>query len=241
MTRLGHRLEVFDRLGPEPGVYERARRGPSRDVPPDRDGAKRVAAAVTAIAVFLAAAVFAWSAFDGSEPPPPEVPAVDVVPLGDEGSILWPDRSEDTLAARQADADAGARDRFLLDPERTVEVFAETVLGWYPRDSYEMTIAGDAGNLLATLTRIPDNCIVDEDRGFQPCFAATEEITLVQPVRTGEGGIWAIAGVRSPALELGVATGEIVTNGGAVEANGENRRWPARRRRVRSSATGEEA
>jgi hypothetical protein len=173
-----------------------------------------VTAAIVAMAVFLAAGVFAWTAFDGAESPPPGPAAPEIVAPGQEGSILWPERSIEALE-RAADG-TGAIDAWRFNPLTTARMFAEQVLGWYPDRSYDLTTYQLAdGFIRLKLTRVPEKCTVDEDRGFAPCLAASEEITLVQPLRGSE--IWAISDVRSPSLTIDATSGQVVTNGESID------------------------
>jgi len=106
-----------------------------------------------------------------------------------------------------------------VQPETVVSRFAETVLGWSPERSYDLSMEPTTdGRISATLKRMPDRCEVDEDRGLMPCYPGTERITLAQPFETGEQGIWVIVDVRSPDLQLDALPGEIVANGSSLSA-----------------------
>lgn len=224
MTDWRERLQTFNRLSPDQDLYQRARRGPRREAPPEGPSrTSRIVAAVTAAAVAVAAGVFAWTAFH-PEPPmeEPTPPSIQVADLGEDGSVLWPEISAEGLAERQAALDAGrGGDRWLLDPDALTHRFAETVLGWYDDGTYDVSTEPTADGLLrTTLTRVPEECDPpDEDRGVMECLVGTEELLLAQPVRSGEGGLWAIVEVRAPTLTVDVAAGETVTNGGSVSVN----------------------
>src|SRR3954468_10791090 len=72
MTKLDDRLRGLDQVD-VPDVWRIVRGRPATDpgrrgdVSPNRDLSRRLAAAITAFAVFGAAALFAWRAFDGQE------------------------------------------------------------------------------------------------------------------------------------------------------------------------------
>jgi hypothetical protein len=215
------RLGAFERLAPDRAVYERALQGPRRE--PPREGpsvGSRVLAGAVALAVAVDAGVFAWRAFEPDRSRPAVTAPPPTVALGEEGSVLWPARSTEALAQLQKDADAGkASGRWTLSPDRVLSKFAEQVLGWWPPATYEVQTTTDDGRIRTTLTRITADCEdPDYDRGQQKCYPATEEIVLAQPVRQGDGGVWAIVEARSPDLVLDVETGQIVQNGDSVAA-----------------------
>jgi hypothetical protein len=216
------RLGAFERLAPDRTVYERAQQGPRRE--PPREGpsvGSRVLAGAVALAVAVGAGVFAWRAFEPNRSGPVVTALPPTAALGEEGSVLWPARSAEALAQLQEDADAGkASGRWRLSPHRVLSEFAEQVLGWWPSDTYEaQTTTLDEGRIRATLTRITTDCEhPDYDRGQQKCYPATEEIVLAQPVRQGDGGVWAIVEARSPDLVLDVETGQVLQNGDSVAA-----------------------
>jgi hypothetical protein len=216
------RLGAFERLSPERDVYDRALEGPRRE--PPREGpstGSRVLAGVVAVAVAVAAGAVAWRAFRTTPVQPVPREEAEVVSLGEDGSVLWPVRSADTLAQLQEDADAGTgRAQWTLTPERVLREFAENVLGWYPEATYDAQLETLAnGRVRATLTRITTDCEhPDYDRGQQKCYPATEVIELAQPGRQGDGGVWVIVEARSPDLVLDVQTGQVLQNGDSVAA-----------------------
>jgi hypothetical protein len=232
MTDLKRALRAFDDVSPDEAVLRRAEAGPTRPSPPGRPRGERVIAGVTAVAVFAIAGTFAWRVMRASDEPVPPNPAADVVELGSDGSTLWPQRTRIELVSAQSRTDTGGPGaRWQLDPEELLDRFIETVLGWQP-DTFTLGFdrSGEAeGRLVARLERTDETCPPftqeDEDRGIGPCVPATEVLTLVQPVAVGEGGIWVVAGIRSPGITIDLVPGQVVVNGDSVEASvetGEN-------------------
>jgi hypothetical protein len=221
-------LRDLDDVGPDESIYRRAAQGPTRsDLPPPPNRSSRIVAGVTAFAVFAAAAVFAWEAFRPEahrEGPPIQRP--DVVSLGEEGSILWPARSTDALAELQANADADrGGTRWLLDPSEVTDAFVGRVLGWGAM-RYEVDLEHrEDAQVVAHVTRAPESCPpippALRDADAAACYAGNEEILLAQPVSQGDGGIWAVVSVTSPAFALGVVPGQVITNGGSVDVSAQ--------------------
>ena len=220
MTGWKERLTSFDRLDPDDEVYRRAQHGPrGPEVAPGPSVGRRVAAGITAFAVFGAAAIFAWSAFKGTdddqlgEPPP-------VVELGSEGTILWPERTLAELEQAQADADASrAQTRWRLNAPEVARKFANRVLGW-PTETFELTVAEgqDDGVTVARLERPIAECPTPAPGESSPdiCYPGIEELRLVQPLVEGEGGIWAVSSVSSPSLSVEAQVGQVIQNGASV-------------------------
>jgi hypothetical protein len=225
MIDLREAMRAFDRFSPDDELLHRARRGPARPQLPPRPGrADRIVAGITATVVFVLAGAFAWRAFTGPRDDRPPRPAVDVVALGADGSTLWPERTEAELAQAQRRVDEGAL-RWRLDPEAVAHSFAERVLGWWPRDSYALTIEERASPFVAHLVRDETTCPSplpdDEARGVPPCIPGAQDITLVQPVTSGPAGIWAVSDVRSPSVAVELVAGQIVVNGSRIDAHVE--------------------
>jgi hypothetical protein len=185
-------------------------------------------AGVTAVAVFAIAGAFAWRAFRGGEREEDQGPNADVVDLGADGSTLWPQRTHVELVSAQSRTDAGnAGFEWQLDPVGVVERFGETVIGW-PVDSFRIRLDLSReleGRIVARLERTELTCSQtlpeDEDRGIGPCLPGVEEVTLVQPLRVGDDGVWVVAAVRSPDIEIDLVSGEIVHNGASLTASVE--------------------
>jgi hypothetical protein len=230
MIDLRRALRNFDDVAPDDVVFDRARRGPSRPLPSSGGHrGERIVAAVTAFAVFALAGTFAWRALrETGKVEMPQDPRVEVVPLGADGSTLWPQRTHAELVSAQSRTDAGKGGfRWQLDRDEVVNRFAETVLGW-PRDTYRMTLDESEeaqGTAIAHLERSAETCpprtADDEARGVSPCLPGAEDVSLVQPVRAREGGIWVVRDVRSSAATVDLEPGEIVTNAGSVAAHVE--------------------
>ena len=220
MSGWKERLRAFDDLAPDDGVFARASQGPRRDVPDGPSGRKRLTAGIVAFAVFGAAAVFAWQALRPAQrQDESSIHAPDVVALGEEGSVLWPERSADTLAALQADADASrGRTRWLLDPADVTDEFVSRVLGWQS-DTYEVALAPEGDQVVAHVTQVPATC-PSPAPGEAPtavCLVTgQEDLLLAQPVKKGEGGIWTVLSVTSPLMALDAIPGQTVTNHGSI-------------------------
>ncbi len=89
-------------------------------------------------------------------------------------ALPWPARSAAEAAGLQQAADSGAQP-WLLDPEETALSYAAAAFGW--------TAAG------AERTE-PGTVLVTGPAG------ARRTLTLVQPVRSGTGGIWSVTADR---------------------------------------------
>lgn len=76
---------------------------------------------------------------------------------------------------------------------------------------------------MARLERTEETCPPvtqeDEDRGIGPCLPGIQEVTLVQPLRVGDDGVWVVAAVRSPDIEVDLVPGQILRNGASVTAS----------------------
>lgn len=226
MTDLKRALRPFDDVGPDDALLRRARTGPTRPSPdgPPRSG--RLIAGLTAVAVVALAATFAWRVLGGTDDPPPPGSENDVVELGADGSTLWPQRTGEELVRAQSRADAGdPPSLWQLDPDELVDRFAVDVLGW-PLDTFsaEVDRSREAqGTLVARLERTKETCPPytpeDQARGLPRCFPGTEDVTVVQPQRVGEGGLWVVSAVRSPDLRVGLVPGQVIENGETVSVD----------------------
>ncbi len=226
-------LRGLDEVGPDAAVYRRAGEGPSRDEPPEGPSrGKRIIAGVTAVAVFALAAGFAWRAFrptstSNAVSPPPSPGSV--VPLGEDGSVLWPENTKAGLQATQAQADAGdATVAWRLDPSQVATKFAAQVLGW-DESSYSMTETSTAlipgnGNITGKkleLSRLVAPCPtpVDGHALGAMCYGGTEDVVLAQPVSRGGGGIWSVLSVSAPDASIDAPTGQVVRSGDSIDAH----------------------
>ena len=223
MTDLERALEAFDRVRPDDAVLRRALRGPIRRAPTRRPRANRLVAGVTGVAVFALAVAFAWRVIDRPDGRRP--PAADVVELGSDGSTLWPQRTRTELVSAQSGTDAGRPGaRWQLDHQEVLDRFVEMVFGWQP-DTFTLGVdrsRESEGRVVAHLERTDETCppftADDEARGIGPCIPAVEDVTLVQPVTVGPGGIWVVTAVRSPGITIELASGQVVVNGDPVVA-----------------------
>lgn len=225
MSELKDVLRRFDDVTPDDEVFRRAHGGPRRPLPPRRGGGgERVIAGLTALAVSLLAGTFAWRAFTSpveQEDPTP----VDVVPLGADGSTLWPQRTRAELISAQTRTDAGNPGyRWQLDRDEVVNRFGESVLGW-PTDTFRVTMEEGpvTGSMVAHLIRTEETCPPftpeDEARGVARCFPGAEDVTVAQPIEEGSEGIWVVVSVRAPTLPVGIQPGQVVGNGSSVRAH----------------------
>ncbi len=215
-------LRDLDDVGPDESVYRRAAQGPTRsDLPPPPNRLSRIVAGLTAFAVFAVAAVFAWNAFRPESVREGPVPrAVSVAPMGEDGSILWPERTSQALASLQEGADAGrGRTRWLLDPADVADEFVTRVLGW-PFGTYEVGLESRTDGVMARVVRAPCQGSDPGSPADACAFGAREDILLAQPVAHGVGGIWAVVSVAAPTFALlDVVPGQTVVNGESVEVH----------------------
>jgi len=198
-------------------------------VPLRPSGPSRILTAVVALAIGTAGTV-GWLAIAYWKHPSPDEPQpvpVDTVPLGADGSILWPDTTQAELVELQADADEGRgyKVRLYLTPEGTTTLFAEWVLGWV-EGSYEMQAAqpgSDGASVVIRLVRTAQLCPppTGEPQNSEKakCFNSVEDVTIVQPVRQGEGGIWAVQRVASPTAGIEAVPGQVVVNRDLITAH----------------------
>ena len=223
MTDLKRALRAFDDLAPDEAILRRARNGPTRAASTGPSGGERLIAGLTAVAVFALAATFAWRILGGTDDPPPPGSENEVVELGADGSTLWPQRTGEELVRAQSRADVGDPPfPWQLDPDELVDRFAVDVLGW-PLDTFAAEVdrsRESQGTLVAHLERTKETCPPytpkDQARGLPRCFPGTEDVTLVQPQRVGEGGLWVVSAVRSPDLGVGLVPGQVIENGETV-------------------------
>ena len=215
-------LRGLDDIGPDDAVFQRARQGPRRPEPSTGPSqAQRGLAAVTALVVFGVAAGFAWRTWNAADvtPAEPNLTPGTVVPLGADGSTLWPEWTAAQLADAQNQADAGKADR-ALDPLQVTRDFAEAVLGW-PNGSYVATVVDTpATGMTVRLDQLPASCpsplpgeVLARICSVPP---GTEEVTLAQPGTVGDGGIWAVTQVIAPTASIDAAPGQVVENGGSI-------------------------
>lgn len=221
MTEAKNRLRPLDRLE-TPDVWRRAT---TLDPRPEMDevasghrSSKRSIAGIVAFAVFIAAGAFAWQALRPTRQPP-----LNRSPMPIDGSILWPERTADTLASTQLLADSGDRSvAWRLDPEEVATRFAEDVLGWgSPQSGYTVsTMQEGAAAATVVVDRLPIHCPV-LIRGTTPSCPPPfddETLTLRQAGTTGETGVWSVTSVRASGLDLKLDPGDVIQNGGHIEA-----------------------
>ncbi len=200
------------------------RRMPAR--PPTESGRtrRRVIAAFTAIVVAVAAGALLVTRFDRSTPldqtpTPAPSPAPPVQPAGAEGTLLFPEIDPNSYLEMQARADGeGHAPQYVLEPDALVDRFIETVMGWYPVPdmTLETVPGGERGETIASVTN--------------PKLGVTATITLIQPVRTGEGGVWGVGSVATEGATIDAQPGQVVLEGSSMEGQihmpeGEHAAW----------------
>jgi hypothetical protein len=183
--------------------------------------------------ISLDARAFAWQALRPTRQPP-----LNRSPIPIAGSIVWPERTAGTLASTQSLADGGDPSvAWRLDPEKVATRFAENVLGWgSPQSGYTVSTTQEGGGAATVVVdRLPIHCPVRAPRTTPSCPPpfARETLTSRQPGTLGETGVWSVASVRASGLDLKLDPGDVIQNGGTIEA-----RWhlPAARGAVEGFA-----
>jgi hypothetical protein len=217
-------LSVLDDLAAPDDWRAIERRTPAR--PPTEPGRtrRRVIAAFTAIMVAIAAGALLVSRFDRSRPldetpTPGPSPAPVVQPAGAEGTLLFPEIDPTSYLDMQARADGeGHALQYALEPDALADRFIETVMGWYPVPDVilEAVPGGEHGETIARVTN--------------PKLGVAATITLIQPVRTGEGGVWGVEAVSTEGATIDAQPGQVVPDGSSIEGQihvpeGEHAAW----------------
>jgi hypothetical protein len=218
MTDAKSRLRPLDRLE-TPDLWSRATtldpRSEMDEVASDHRSSKRSIAGIVAFAVFIAAGAFAWQALR-----PVTRPEKALGPI--EGTILWPERTTAVLATAQSLADSGDPSvAWRLDPNEVAARFAEDVLGWgSPGSGYTVSTTQEGAAATAIVSRLPVHCPVQAPGTTPSCPPpfAEETLTLRQAGTTRETGVWSVASVRASGLELKLDPGDVIQNGGDIEA-----------------------
>jgi hypothetical protein len=186
------------------------------EVASGRRSPKRSIAGIVAFAVFIAAGAFAWQALR-----PIMWPETALGPI--EGTILWPERTTAALASAQSLADSGDPSvAWRLDPTEVATRFAEFVLGWgSPGSGYTVSTTQEgAAAATVVVSRLPVHCPVlapGTTASCPPPFAE-ETLALRQAGTLGETGVWSVASVRASGLDLKLDPGDVIQNGGTIEA-----------------------
>jgi hypothetical protein len=201
-------LSLLDELDAPDDWRQIEQRAPSR--PPIRsDTRRRLVAGVTAIIVAVAAGALLVTRFDRSAPlvttPTPVSPSPDLKPVGEEGTLLFPEIDPKVYGDMQAKVDAGGHvSHYVMTPQALADRFIETVMGWYPVPVFSLEATGrEDGETIARVTN--------------PKSGATATITLVQPVRTGDGGVWAVDAVTTEGATIGAMPGQIIEDGSPIQ------------------------
>ena len=219
MTDAKSRLRPLDRLE-TPDVWGRATtldpRSEMDEVASGHRSSKRSVAGIVAFAVFIAAGAFAWQALR-----PVTRPETALGPI--EGTILWPERTAAMLASAQSLADSGDPSvAWRLDPNEVATRFAEDVLGWgSPQSGYTVSTTQEGpGAATVVVSRLPIHCPVPTPGTTPSCPLpfAEETLALRQAGTLGETGVWSVASVRASGLDLKLDPGDVIQNGGDIEA-----------------------
>lgn len=223
MSDLRSRLRGLDSLE-APDVWERATkldpRGPDPE-PASERASRRIVAGVVALAVFVAAGAFAWTAFR----PDRTQGVIPSTPNSVDGTILWPERTGSDLSSVQLRADDGdAAVAWRLDPQQVAVRFAVDVLGWgTPEGRYAVTSVPDTpspGIAEFSLERYAIPCpspapgadTIDCPPPFERQF-----VVLGQKATVGEGGVWSVTQAQATHIKLNVEPGDQLLEGAQID------------------------
>jgi len=127
------------------------------------------------------------------------------------------------LASAQSLADSGDPSvAWRLDPNEVATRFAEDVLGWgSPGSGYTVSTTQEgAAAATAVVSRLPVHCPATAPGTTPSCPLpfAEETLALRQAGTLGETGVWSVASVRASGLDLKLDPGDVIQNGGDIEA-----------------------
>ena len=127
------------------------------------------------------------------------------------------------LASAQSLADSGDPSiAWRLGPNEVATRFAEDVLGWGSPGSGYTVSTTQVGRAAATavVSRLPIHCPVPAPGTTPSCPPPfdDETLTLRQAGTTGETGVWSVTSVRASGLDLKLDPGDVIQNGGLIEA-----------------------
>ena len=171
-----------------------------------REGRRRAEGLVAGLAVAIAVALFAVTTLRSDPSPvvPVGTPSTSV-DGGPENLTVWPENAINGVSARdvQTAVDAGDPDlQWRTDPMEVVDRFGLAVFGRHMAAPTDEGISG-------TIRAWP--CPPGERPGIGlSCDALQGDplvFSLVQPARTGDGGIWSIASITSQPLSILGETG----------------------------------
>lgn len=185
-------------------AIERRVPGPSPGNP-RRGGKERLVTALVAIAIAAAAGSLLLRTVDRSRPgePTPTPTALSEVPVtsGADGTLLYPETNPQAYPQLQRVADdhpgAGSTQVGTIAAQ-----FVERILGWQ-----QASIGIDRSHMA-------DGWAVATVDGSKRGLQAT--VTLVQPVRHGDGGIWAVQSAATQGANVEVQPGDQVVVGSEV-------------------------
>ena len=185
-------------------AIERRVPGPSPEGP-DRSGKERLVAALIAVAIAVAAVSLLARTLDRStpgEPTPTPTPTGEIpITTGADGTLLYPETNPEAYAQLQrvADDHPGA---VTTQVDTVASQFVERILGWQ-----QVSIGIDRGH---TADGWAVATVDDLKRGLQAM------VTLVQPVRHGDGGVWAVQSVSTLGASVQAQPGDPVAAGSDV-------------------------
>src|SRR5437763_11488353 len=208
---MDERRRVLNQLRPPDEWPDIARRVPSPTIPPARSRLRGMVAAALTLAVAGALIAYAVIALTPSHRPipthPSPMPTPSVTKLGADGTLLWPERTRAAALAAQARADTGKSKEgspglggWHVDPSEVVSRFATEVLGWSGIDSASFdTSPFDGGETTSYIHSTVSPCASPppDNPASAGCYARNARITLAQPARRGNRGIWVVTGVSS--------------------------------------------
>lgn len=169
-----------------------------------RNRSRKLGALVVALAIAIAGTGTALVAFHDDlpnravgDPAPDAWTPPDVL-------TVWPENpmTDETPEEIQAAVDAGDPDlQWRTDPKKVVRRFAAVVLGWSSVTAIERDIETDLPGIRAFDVSPCPTVATCDIQGSLP------EVWLRQPLTTGEGGIWSVAGIVSSGLRISLPEG----------------------------------
>src|SRR5437763_7784427 len=237
---MDERRRVLNQLRPPDEWPDIARRVPSPTIPPARSRLRGMVAAALTLAVAGALIAYAVIALTPSHraipthPSPTPTPTPSVTKLGNDGTMLWPERTRAAVLAAQTRADAGkgtnrsspAGGFWQTDPSEVVSRFAVGVLGWSGVESaaFDSGPFNPGGETTAYIHSTVSRCKNPPPPNNAPsagCYAREATITLTQPVRRGDRGIWVLTSASSTSESIDLQPGQVVQNGSVITVHAD--------------------
>ncbi|MEA2551258.1 MAG: hypothetical protein QOE25_1027 [Actinomycetota bacterium] len=219
-------LRSLDLAEPPEQWTDIQRRVPRPSGPPPSSSARRILSGAVAFAVGIAGVALGIDALSSHPGRGTRNPSLtSTVPVGADGSVLWPARTADALNKLQADADTSSpRRQWTTYPSQVVDRFSSSVLGWPPLTPAVITygpLVNGRPTATARLTERHPTCSSPppSQSSSTACAGNAEIVHLSQPVRVGDGGIWAVTSVTSSVASIDATPGSIVANGTVIAAH----------------------